>query len=141
MPLWGQSRFCLLPWEVGDQGEGQSSMRIRMSCDMGRTSILLGEAASSSIFFRLVARKVPESSSPNFIPSSVPNAKRGEPPQGWHGFRLLLRGYWAARAGTRAVRAWQKGPSWWAEGCQRWRLDWEFNSSTRGEWGEGLGLP
>lgn len=45
MPLWEQSRFCHLPWEERDQGEGQSSMRIRMSCDMGRTLILLGEAA------------------------------------------------------------------------------------------------
>lgn len=86
-----------------------------------------------------MARKAPECSSPNFTPSSVPNAKRGEPPQGWHGFRLLLRGYWAAWAGTREVRAWQKDPSWWAEGCQRWRLDWELNSSTREERGEGWG--
>lgn len=66
---------------------------------------------SSSIFLRPVARKAPEFSSPNFTPSSVPSGKSGEPPQGWHGFRLLLRGYWAAWAGTRAVRAWQKGPS------------------------------
>lgn len=36
---------------------------------------------SSPIFLCPVARKAPEFSSPNSTPSSVPNAKRGEPPQ------------------------------------------------------------
>lgn len=110
-------------------------MRNRTSHDIGRTLILLGEAAQ--LLHLPGARKAPEVSSPNFTLSSVPNVKMGEPPQGWHGFRLLLHGYWAAWARTRVVRAWQKDPSWWAEGCQRWRLDWEFSSSTREEWGEG----
>lgn len=35
-------------------------------------------------------------------PSSTPNARRGKLPQGWHGFRFLLRGYWVAWAAARA---------------------------------------
>lgn len=120
MPLRGQSGFCHLPWRERDQGEGQRSMRNRTSCDMGRTLILLGEATQLLHLPPPCGSKGPRIFLPQTSPHSAsPNAKRGEPPQGWHGFRLLLRGYWAAWAGTRAVRrAWQKGPSWWAEGAR-----------------------
>lgn len=78
MPLRGQSGFCHLPWRERDQGEGQRSMRNRTSCDMGRTLILLGEAPSSSIFLRPVARKAPEFFFPKLHPIQRPRMPRGE---------------------------------------------------------------
>lgn len=71
----------------------------------GGTLILLGEAAQLLCPPLPCSKKDPSMFFPNSTPSSIPNAKRGELPQGWHGFRLLLRGYWAARAGARAVGA------------------------------------
>lgn len=136
----GQSGFCHLPWRKKDQGEGHSGMRNRMSYDMGRTLILLGEATQLLHCPPPCGSKGPRIFLPQTSPHPVsPMPREGEPLQGWHGFRLLLRGYWVAWAGTRAVRASQKHPSWWAEGSQRWCLAWEFNSSTREERGKGWG--
>lgn len=68
----------------------------------GGTLILLGEAAQLLHAPLPYGWKDPRIFSPDSTPSSTPNARRGKLPQGWHGFRFLLRGYWVAWAAARA---------------------------------------
>lgn len=85
--------------------EWDSDVTWKRSSALGGTLILLGEAAQLLQTPLPCGYKDSRIFSPNSIPSSTPHAKRGELPQGWHGFRFLLRGYWVAWAGTRVVWA------------------------------------